>query len=63
MRPHSTPLAKTGLTARADWTICIVWLNRKMANTTTMKAARARTIFFAVLGITAFRRLHPNRGS
>src|SRR5580700_9379177 len=55
MRPHITPLPKTGLTARADWTICIVWLNRKMANTTTMKAATTRAIVFAVLGIAALR--------
>jgi hypothetical protein len=53
MRPHSTPSPKTTLTARADWTICIVWLNRKMGNTTKMKAATTKAILFAVLGMTA----------
>ena len=59
MSPHITPLPKTTLTPRADWTMCIVWLNRKMANTTKMKAATARAIFFAVLGMTVLRPQFP----
>ena len=57
MSAHMTPLPKTGFTARADWTICIVWLKRKMVNTTRMNAATSRAIFFAIRGITALHRL------
>jgi hypothetical protein len=55
MSPHITPFPKTTLTDRADWTICIVWLNRKTVNTTIRKAETAKAIFLAVLGITALR--------
>ena len=46
---HITASPNTGFSERADCTICVVWLNRNTANTSTMNAATVRAIFLMVV--------------